>query len=254
MELRSALAGAVEQAWDSLERASVPPRVSPSVPILFFGDLDAYERSPLRIVTVGLNPSLKEFPEGSAFQRFPLAARAARTDHDRYLDALSAYFRTDPYRKWFNHWEPFLNGAEASYFGREASTALHTDMCSAVATDPTWDKLCHAQSTRLLEVGVPLWHELLHVLRPHIVAISVAKDYTSHIEFEALGEWKTVHTFNRKKNGALRAHPYNVEARWHEIGGHRSLFVFGRQANVPIGSISREQRHEMGTLALKEWR
>ena len=56
----------VEGAWRSFERAAVLQcRVSPAVPVLFFGNLDAYCNSSLRVVTVGLNPSLQEFPGSS---------------------------------------------------------------------------------------------------------------------------------------------------------------------------------------------
>ena len=65
---------------------------------LFFGDLDAYLTSPLRVVTNGLNPSLREFPSAGPFFPFQLGAGE---DRGRYLEALSAYFRTDPYAKWF---------------------------------------------------------------------------------------------------------------------------------------------------------
>ena len=109
-------------------------------PILFFGDLDAYRASPVRILTVGLNPSLLEFPTEDPFSRFPLAEGPEGRESDRYLAALSAYYRTDPYRSWFNAFEPFLNGAGSSYYSGETSTALHTDICSPVATSPTWSQ------------------------------------------------------------------------------------------------------------------
>ncbi len=60
-----------------------------AMPILYFGDLEAYVASPVRIVTVGLNPSQAEFPLGSArgesgstedpWQRFPNAASGLPT-------------------------------------------------------------------------------------------------------------------------------------------------------------------------------
>ena len=72
----SSLAGLAEEAWRSFERAApLRSRVSPAIPILFFGDHHAYRGSPLRVLTVGLNPSLEEFPAGEPFLRFPLAAR-----------------------------------------------------------------------------------------------------------------------------------------------------------------------------------
>ena len=60
----------VEQAWSAFRRAGdLPSRVVPAVPILFFGDLQAYSASETRVLTVGLNPSLQEFPKESPFLR-----------------------------------------------------------------------------------------------------------------------------------------------------------------------------------------
>ena len=44
-------------AWQAFDHAASPPRVQPSAPILSFGNLEAYRASPLRVLTVGLNPS-----------------------------------------------------------------------------------------------------------------------------------------------------------------------------------------------------
>ena len=136
----SRLADATAQAWQAFDRA-VARRcgVEPALPILFFGDLAAYRKSPLRVLTVGLNPSLHEFPADEPFRRFPLAedGREAPT----YLAALSGYFRADPYHNWFRAYESLLAGLGTSYYEGGASTALHTDICSPVATDPTWSRL-----------------------------------------------------------------------------------------------------------------
>ncbi len=48
--------------------------VDPSCPILYFGDTCRYFASPLRVATVGLNPSLAEFPSNDPYQRFPATA------------------------------------------------------------------------------------------------------------------------------------------------------------------------------------
>lgn len=146
---RSEFSEVVEGAWRSYGRAAaLRSRVTPAVPILFFGDIDAYFRSRLRVVTVGLNPSSREFPTDDPFQRFPLAERIDCADLGRYLDALSAYFRADPYAGWFRAWEPLLNGAGASYYPGAASTALHTDICSLVATDPAPAEAVHGTRSR----------------------------------------------------------------------------------------------------------
>ena len=108
-------------------------------------------------------------PRRGPFRRFPLAAGVTPGDHGRYIDALSAYFRTDPYRNWFRHFEPLLNGASASYYPGETSTGLHTDICSTVATNPTWSSLTEAERATLEGAGGPLWHALVETLRPHVV-------------------------------------------------------------------------------------
>jgi hypothetical protein len=87
------------------------------MPILFFGDLYGYRTSPTRYVTVGLNPSYQEFPEEAPWSRFPAATPPEGRTLGAYLESLSAYFVTDPYRRWFDRsFEPVLRGAGASYY------------------------------------------------------------------------------------------------------------------------------------------
>ena len=74
------------------------------LPIKWFGDIDAYMKSPVKIITVGLNPSDKEFREknGDPFTtklRFPDYI----VGNDASLEkALNCYFEKNPYRQWFN--------------------------------------------------------------------------------------------------------------------------------------------------------
>ena len=244
----------VERAWEAFGRAALrPSRVDPAVPILFFGDLDAYRGSPLRALTVGLNPSLHEFPPPSPFRRFPLAAVAAPGDHDRYLAALSAYFTTDPYRRWFGAFEPLLTGAGASYYPGHPSTALHTDICSPVATDPTWTGLDEKERSLLEGDGGPLWHALLEVLRPHVVALSVARHHLSRIEFDALSGWDSLVAFERTTSGTPRRRPVEVSARWYDVAGEPSLLVFVPAAQTPLGLLGADQRREVGMHAREVW-
>ena len=244
-----------ERAWRAFEHASaLPSRVVPAIPILFFGDLNAYCSSKTRVLTVGLNPSLREFPLNSPFDRFPLAEIVTIDEPDRYLGALSAYFRTNPYKSWFNAFEQFLNGLEASYYPGQPSTALHTDICSPVATDPTWNSLDPTTRTVLEKEGGPLWHALLKVLQPQIVVLSVAQSHISRIQFKALSEWKTVHVFEQKADGTPRRQPIRVDASFYKISGERSLFIFIRAAQTPLGLLGNNQKREAGMIALEEWR
>lgn len=246
----------VAAAWRAYDAAArLPSRVSPAAPILFFGDLDAYLTSPLRIVTVGLNPSLMEFPVEDPFSRFPLAEGPEGREPGRYLDALSAYYRTDPYRSWFSAFEPLLNGADASYYDREASTALHTDICSPVATSPTWSGLSDWERSALEAEGGALWHELLEALQPQVVALSIAQRHLERIEFEAApGGWQPIHVFTRTGSGAERSRPYEVRARWYRLGDAPALFVFGPAAQKPFGLLHDSQKRELGPIMLEAYR
>ena len=250
----SSLDDLVETAWRSFERAAaLRSRVSPAIPILFFGDLDAYRGSPLRVLTVGLNPSLEEFPAGEPFLRFPLASDVVAQDRGRYLKTLAAYFRTNPYRNWFRHFEPLLNGMRASYYPGETSTTLHTDICSPIATNPTWSRLGEGDRAILEADGGPLWHVLLEALEPHLVVLSVARRHLDRIRFNAPGGWRVIHAFERTSGGAPRSRPYEVSARWHRVGGGRSLFVFCPAGRTPL-TISNEQKRALGAQVVEVWR
>ena len=254
-ECRQRLNDSVAQAWSAFDRATdLSSRVTPAAPILFFGDLDAYCVSPFRVLTVGLNPSLHEFPAGAPFRRFPLLTGASSDrDPGRYLNAMSAYFRTAPYDRWFNALEPMLKGSGASYYPNAASTALHTDICSPIATDPTWSRLAETQRTGLEADGGPLWHALLEALRPDVVALSVARDHIKRIEFAPLGKWETIHAFTQTARGRPRSRRYDLRARSYEIAGERALFVFGPAAQTPFGLLSDNQKHEVGAIIREKY-
>lgn len=252
MENRTSLGEVVMGAWHTFKRANaLPSRVNPSIPILFFGDLDAYRCSETRVLTVGLNPSLHEFPADSPFRRFPLVAKGTANEPDRYLDTLSGYFRTDPYSGWFSAFEPLLKGLGASYYKGQPSTALHTDICSPVATDPTWSSLDRATRKALEKDGGPLWHGLLEVLRPQIVILSVAREHLSRIQFKTLSTWEVIHVFERTKDGKPRKRPVRVSARCYEISGEPTLFVFVPAAQTPLGLLGSEQKRETGVISLE---
>ena len=242
-------------AWRAFERVGRQHwRVTPAVPILFFGDLDRYWTSPLRIVTVGLNPSLQEFPQGSPYKRFPLARDVTAHDTGRYLDALSTYFRTDPYRRWFGSFEPLLNGAESSYYGERPSGALHTDICSPVATNPTWVSLDDAARTTLEADGGPLWHELVMALKPHVVVLSVARKHLARINFRVRTRLDPIGRFDRRKDDSPRPKPYEVHAWWCDVVDQPALFVFAPAAQHPLGLLAKPQRCAAGAIVVEAWR
>ena len=228
--------------------------VTPAVPILFFGNLDAYQASPLRVLTVGLNPSLHEFPEKQPFRRFPALAGDGDPEPPRYLDAMSDYFDIDPYSAWFNTFKPLLEGMGASFYGGGASRAIHTDICSPVATDPTWSKLAKANRKTLESDGDPLWHRLLKELQPQIVVLSVARQHLERIKFAPMTAWQVIHVFKKTGDGKPRSRPYEFRGRWYEVGGELTLFVFGEAAQRPFGSLHATQKREAGALSMEAYR
>ena len=246
---------AVAAAWAAYEQAPRSCRVDPSMPILFFGDLHACQLSPIRVVTVGLNPSRREFPGGSPFERFPGHAGNDPIQSERYLNCLGSYFGVNPYRVWFSSYEAVLDGVGASYYPGKPSTALHTDITSPIATTPTWSRLKQPEREVLLSHGVPIWHELLKMLKPHVVLLSIAREHISKIRFASLADhWQTLHVFTSTKSGAPRSRPYTVEFRWYEIVNHPSLFIFGPASQKPFGLLSDQQKIQVGELAAEAFR
>lgn len=217
--------------------------VRPSIPILFFGDDERYVSSPLKVVTVGLNPSRLEFPNGDPFLRFPAARQIDPREPapDAHLAALRAYFRVRPYNAWFRPaFEPILNGLAASYYdGMAPSTALHTDICSPLATDPTWTRLGNVGAA-LATAGVELWHRLMERLAPDVILISVARQHLDKIRFPELGMWESIHSIERRN-------PFTVRAVKLKVVPHKStLLVFGRAANLPFGTVSADDKRRIG--------
>ena len=242
----------VEAAWRTFRRAdALPSRVNPAIPILFFGDLDACLSSELRVLTVGLNPSLHEFPEDSPFLRFPDAESGAPHEPECYLKTLSNYFHTCPYRRWFSGFEHMLGGMDVSYYHGNPATALHGDICSPVATNPTWNDLDSNARATLEQDGGPLWHDLVKVLQPHIVTLSVARRHLRRIKFSPITDQADLHVFESTTERKLRTRPVRVCARWYEVNGEPSLFVSIPAAQTPLGNLSHEQKREAGRIALE---
>ena len=101
----------VDRAWRLYHEADAPCVLKPAIPILYFGDSAAFSRSPLRVVTVGLNPSGQEFLDGAGLRRFGAArgiypAILTGTRRDAYRAALDGYFLADFYASWFAAFEP----------------------------------------------------------------------------------------------------------------------------------------------------
>ena len=232
--------------------------VSNAVPIPYFGDCAAYLQSDLRIVMAALNPSDAEFTR----------AGTARFDLDLGLSGplglegvLSEYFKRNPYTEWFSSFEPVLNGMGASYSGKMdkevkySRTALHLDMCSPIATSPTWSKLPTPSRDRLTNMGKEVFEELLIALKPHIVIASVGWDHiTSWNSTFANGRrWQVVVSHEDSQDGTKLRSPLKVHVKMVPVGKSDKLFfVNGSAADRPFGRFTTERKTNVGKVLLTE--
>ncbi len=238
------------EAWRlqrEAQAAEPPVRVTPnSAPILYFGDLDAYRASKLRVITVGVNPSGEEFPAHAPWSRFPVAETAAAEDVGPllpdYLHALNNYFRLDPYGLWFSSYEPALNGMEASYYdGAATATAIHTDVCTPVPTSPTWRRLNRDEWRFLAPGGVELWHRLVEELEPHVILASVGARNFARIALAPTADPEVIYRVEQVR-------PLRIRATRVRVGSVEALLVTGGAATTPFQMIKAAQRHEVGAI------
>src|SRR2546427_8329024 len=136
-------------------------------------------------------------------------------------------------------------GLDCSYYGNVPNTALHTDLCSPLATDPTWGKLLTEAQIGLIQCGTSLWHSLVEWLSPDLIIASVARSHLRSISFPQEDGWKVVHTVER-------TNPYHVELTKLRIDGKTAGLVFGKAANTPFGTVSNTDKRKIG-LALKNY-
>lgn len=238
----------IDQAWRLYEQTSHPCVVRPSIPILYFGNLSQYTASPVKVITVALNPSHHEFPVQDRFARFRPAENIAANELDysaqaAYLAALDGYFRGVPYMRWFIWFEHVLLGMGACYRDGMENTALHTDLCSPLATNPTWSML-GGQKEMLAIDGMALWHSLVEYLVPDVIVVSVARHYRDQIAFaDSLG-WQPLVTIPRKDP---TKRPYQGWIQRTTLsGGEETVLVFGPAAQQPFATLTQDARQRVG--------
>lgn len=240
----------IESAWAEHQRAiacRVEGLVDPSIPIAWFGSLPGYMASSLRVITVGLNPSRLEFPSRDPFVRFPKAVelggeRLFPEGKTAYAEAMNEYFQIAPYSAWFRpSFEEVLLGMGASFYGGAENVAIHTDLFSPIATDPTWSRLGAARDA-LGREGVRLWHDLVRLLEPDVIVVSIAKGYLESIRFDWRGSWRPVYVVER-------TNPYVVSVRTLMVEGKEAMVVFGPAAQKPFGKLGSSDKRRAGEAA-----
>lgn len=224
--------------------------VEGSYPILYFGDHKEYSESKIKIITVGLNPSDKEFPKKNKYQRFPKIRAKNSPD---FLEAYNHYFKTgEAYSSWFDSYKTMLNWIKCSYYPNETfhNRALHTDICTTLATKKKWSALPKDFKRKLKSTGVKLWHDLVRILKPDIIICSFAEKWLNEIQFEFIEDWKRLYTIKKKADGKHRE-PYIVRKAKISIGDSPSYIFWGNQMNKPFGSVSNKDKEKVGMRILK---
>jgi hypothetical protein len=230
--------------------------VSNSLPIPYFGSLAAFLNSPLRVLTAALNPSNREFPASEPRFDVPNGLRGP----SELEEELGMYFRRNPYRGWFNSFEPVLNGLEATYGGKMSggtyhSTALHLDLCSPIATSPTWSKLTQGQRSALTKTGREIYELLVEELQPHIIVASLGWGHIEgwHGNFQSGRDWERIVEHRTTADGAPLKTPLLVQSQTiKSMKGRSLLFVNATAADRPFGRFTTARKLAAGRLLFNQ--
>lgn len=228
-----------------------PHVVDDAMPIPFFGDVHAYQASPIRVMTAAINPSDKEFSEKGP-QRFDTGF--AMTGPDALEAALSEYFRVNPYTKWFSAFEKVLNGMDTSFGGKmtntnHRNTALHIDFCSPIATNPTWTTLSSAAKAKLEPFGKFICAELIDALRPNVVIASMgaSKMHQFGSAYAINQSWDVLQRYTEKQNGLPYRSPIYVRSKsMQTASGHQFIMAYGSGGILPFGNFSTVRKLQAG--------
>lgn len=248
-----------QKAWDEYTKQSTINAVIKGVcPILYFGDYPAYLESEVKIVTVGLNPSGAEFSidkgkTHSVVHRFT-GASDCPPDYAAYLNSLNEYFEYNPYTSWFSAFEHILKGMGASYYRENGSCrVLHTDICSPLATEPTWSGVSSIEKSTLQKSGIKLWCELMIALKPDIILISVATEYVKSLRLTKGLKAENISPATGPKQTVISdIIAFQCKDSTEII--HTSSILIGRTVNKPFGAIGNEDKISLGKKIMDEYR
>ena len=207
------------------------------IPILFFGDLEAYLASEKKIITVGLNPSDKEFARGK--QRFNTQPNLLKNRED-YLYSLSEYFKCNPYGPWFSSYDNLLKKFGSSFYSGEKNTALHTDFITPLATSPTWTKLSkdvlsEEACNNLFMSGNKIWQLLIDILKPDFILGAIGQKHIKKafpsVELEPISP-----PINGSRPHQIRLFNYKDIPFFHMLADNRRVPAFPKEQAGEVAS------------------
>lgn len=222
MKMDSELNDLIDSYWsDYVKHKDKDYIVKPSIPIVWFGDMEAYKKSKIKVITIAINPSNNEFPNGAdgepSFSRFLKAKELYKKDtlsqDDKILLAqtLNSYFKNEPYMKWFKRFEKPLNVLDVSYKNGE-NIALYIDIYTALATNPTWGSLDEIQQNKIISIN--LFEKLLDYLKPDVMIYSANYEEFKRIFLEQGQNWQEKeYSYKTDKNKTMKIVVFRIDGR-----------------------------------------
>lgn len=216
----------IEMSWEIFNKYKYidnSPIVNQSIPILWFGDLEAYKESEEQIITFAINPSSDEFmlkeKDESNFKRFKegekIYSKNSLSDSDKNIlcGTLNNYYKDKPYGKWFNWLEFPLNCVNTSYGGKLkngnfSNTAIHIDLCP-LATSSKWADVPKDIQKALIKDSEIILNSLLDYLKPNKILVSMAKDKLENVFGKTAIEEKLKKEYLNGNGGFVRKYDFN---------------------------------------------
>jgi hypothetical protein len=276
---RIGLGDIVDSAWQHYQQHKGKDYVvKKCVPVLYFGDLEKYLSSEVRVITAGSNPSDLEFANADrrnkvtdlSFRRFKGAEIVFDEDRldenmkETYMKSLNGYFESKDAYDWFTCLEPLLNGMDASYspkgykvrkgesYRRDSykNIALHTDIYTPLPTNKQWSEINPDTRNRIKDEGISLWVDLVRYLSPDVILLSYsAKDFEEIKRLLKLNRLESgvFKQYELKKSGEKRERNIPVVETYEMDLGNRSVkVIYGSKMQRPFDSICKEERVKLG--------
>ncbi len=249
-----------DKIWDRLKSDRVQLKEDidqEATPILVFGQFNS-----ARIVTVGMNPSEREFrdkPSGTIYgspltgdqQRFlhwPRDGELTSDLRELAFERMTKYFtRGRAYTHWFDKYSPLLRSLSADY---GSGTACHTDVISPFATARGVGSCERSKVSCLKKFGGPLWLGVMEKI-PHAELIFGCGSVQHSIKgLLGIPAWQKHSTPLDKKGGKTNIkRPFLVSAEAKLPVSGRSIIVFCWKPNVngsPLCWLSEKESEELG--------
>lgn len=240
--LTDSLKDIIQRCWTDFNNFKNPIKISSSIPILWFGDLEKYRNSKTKILSVALNPSEKEFCVSpgrfSIKHRFP--GFCMPFSDVNYYQTLNEYFIKNPYWTWFQSIERILNCMDASYKANVNihNTAVHIDLYAPVATSPHWNGLTLSEKASLICSFSPYFNQMIDELKPDIILASFSQQIIEQ-HFRDVNNCPCL-PVNAKKTWSPEGKK-GIFLRYYDLYGGKKLITGRNMSGTAFGGLTAQE-------------